>query len=779
MKISSRLTPQPRWWDLVSFFMLFILLTIAFTRLVATDWTRDLGITRTITYLGLIAGLALGLSRFSPRWVFIFALAYGAFVISWRIGLSLGESIEWQERLLSLVGRLATTISYLVQRKAVPDNLLFLLLMALLFWVLSVHAGYHLTRYANPWNVIIPTGITLVLIHQFDSFFSNRVWYLVAYLFFALLVVARLAFLHNQDRWLKSKIYMPPYLGLDLIRIALISGVVLLLLSWAVPALAEDLPAARQAWQRLKQPLNEFRGTLDNAFASLRSTVGTPSEFYGATTSLGRGALHSDSQVFSVITPQEIPAGLRYYWRARVYDVYENGQWSSTLDTSQTYDPEDSTLQFPEYPEQVVGFYSFAFTTLSPVSSLFTINQPVWLSRPGRAEMAINPDGTVDLGHIRAMPMIQAGESYNLRAKLANVTIAAMQEAGTDYPEWVSERYLQIPDSVTDRTVQLASDITAGLITPYEKAAAITQYLRETIEYSEVITAPLPINQEPIDWFLFDLQQGFCNYYATSEVILLRAAGVPARIAYGYAQGELVEGTTTYEVRQYDAHAWPEVYYPNIGWVEFEPTVSQPDIVRPVGEDPNALSPGLPFESQMDNSLGNIDRPRPEPDSDILGELPDRSGGMIILAVMIVLVVLMIVLLVPLIRRRRLHEKIPHLTILLDRGFRKIGIRPPQILRDWAYRAQLSPISKAYMEINLALTRLGKAPASTDTPAERAASLGKQLPPSAIPAEVLVREYHLATYSPKQSSNELVARQAAAEIRRFSYRAIFQRWLNR
>ena len=95
---------QNRWWDLPALFLLFIILTIAFTRLIATDWTEDLPITRSIAYLGLIAGIALGLSRFSPRWAFIFALVYGLFVISWRIGLTLGEGIEWQERLISLAG---------------------------------------------------------------------------------------------------------------------------------------------------------------------------------------------------------------------------------------------------------------------------------------------------------------------------------------------------------------------------------------------------------------------------------------------------------------------------------------------------------------------------------------------------------------------------------------------------------------------------------------------------------------------------------------------------
>ena len=124
---------------------------------------------------------------------------------------------------------------------------------------------------------------------------------------------------------------MPPYFGLDFIRIAIISGIVLTLLAWAAPALAQNIPVAQQAWQRLKQPWHDVRNTLDNAFSSLRSSAGVPSEFFGATASLGRGTLHSDSPVFTVITPENIPEGIRFYWRARVYDEYQDGQWNSTL----------------------------------------------------------------------------------------------------------------------------------------------------------------------------------------------------------------------------------------------------------------------------------------------------------------------------------------------------------------------------------------------------------------------------------------------------------------
>src|SRR5512139_1882218 len=111
-----------RWWDIPAAFLLFIILTTAYYRLVATEWTDGLQVTRTITYLGLIAGLALGQSRFSTKLAFLFAAIFGAFTISWRLGMQMGEGILWNERLLSMSGRLITILTQLFKRQVVTDS---------------------------------------------------------------------------------------------------------------------------------------------------------------------------------------------------------------------------------------------------------------------------------------------------------------------------------------------------------------------------------------------------------------------------------------------------------------------------------------------------------------------------------------------------------------------------------------------------------------------------------------------------------------------------------
>lgn len=760
---------QTRWWDFPSIFLLLIILTIAFTRLIVTQWAENLNVIRTICYLGLIAGLSLGISRFSPRRVALFALTYGLFVIPWQIGLTLGEGIAWQERLQSMLGRLQVIFSYLMQQRPVPDNMLFLYLMGLVFWTLSTHAGYNLTRYAQPWRVVLPTGLTLVLIHTYDALYPRRIWYLVFYLLFALLLVARLVFVHHRRRWELNNTYIPPYLDLDFARVALVICVLLIAFAWAVPALADALPAAKNSWDRVVTPWwNDLRNIFDNAFASLKSTIGIVSDYYGPSMALGRGSRLSDTVLFMVQVPQQPPPGVRYYWRARVYENYNNG-WSSSLQVTRPLDAQEIKLEFPDMADNAPGQYPFTFILQTSMATFLAPQQVVWISRPATAELAYNPDGSVDLGSLRASPPLHAGETYTVRSSFNSVTITALRRAGTDYPEWVKERYLQLPPEITPRTLQLAATLARGKETPYDIAQAVTDYLRTNYQYSETLP-PLPTEQELIDWFLFDLKQGFCNYYATAEVILLRAVGIPARLAVGYAQGEPEEAAPLFSVRQRDAHAWPEVYFPGIGWVEFEPTASQPALTRPLGDESNQSDAGI-VSSPLEEGVAT---PSPREINPALEDVP-VPGEQIVPTLTTILILALIALLLPIIRRRQLHKKLPLLPIALERGLTRLGFKPPRFLRNWAHLASLTPLERAYHEINLALRRLGQQPDLTETPAERTHRLIQTLPPTQPPAQTLLAEYHRYLYSPQKSANIPMALQASAKIRRLSYKAYFRR----
>ncbi len=768
-------SPTIRWWDITSLLLLIVILTTVCVRLVITQWTNNLSITVSVMYLGLLTGLALGFSNFNKIRSFLFSTYYGIFVVFWQLSLTFNHNIPWHERLIIINNRIGLTLTYLWERKPVPDNLFFLLLMSIVFWIISTHAGFTLIRYADPWKIIIPSGIGIVILHSYDSFIARKIWYLVVYLFFSLILIIRLVYLRQRQKWQSENTHIPSNISAIFSRIAIVATLMLLILVWVAPVEAKSFQAAVNAWEQIKQPFKEIRENLENAFASLQSSVGIIPEFYSSNLNLGQGVSLSDNQIFTVLTPANPPSGTRFYWRVRVYETYEKGQWTSIASNIIKVNPENNELQFPEEPKRKPGEFSFYFTTIRPIASLFLAPQPLWVSMPAQAELSYNPDNTVDILAIKAIPNLAAGTSYEVRSSLSGATIHAMRNAGEDYPDWVTERYLQLPDSITQRTRDLALQITDGQKTPYDKVNAITNYLRTTIKYTETVPK-LPAHQELVDWFLFDLHEGFCNYYATSQVILLRSLGIPARLAVGYAQGELQGLSGTYNVKQRDAHAWPEVYFPGLGWVEFEPTSSQPMLVRPSGETPRTI----PTPSE---NIVSTDKLEPDKEEEIPVQKTSGKGyrgpymaffqAMLAGSIFIALVIILILVINS--QRKRL-QALPPIPILIERGLRKIGVEPPGFIKEWAFRSALPAISRAYQELNEALSRLGNRPNPNRTPNERAMIMASIIPELGAQAQTLVNQYEIATYG-LTPPDIVSAREASRQIRYLAYREVIRRSL--
>jgi hypothetical protein len=167
---------------------------------------------------------------------------------------------------------------------------------------------------------------------------------------------------------------------------------------------------------------------------------------------------------------------------------------------------------------------------------------------------------------------LPAGTTFRMISSRSTADAESLRDAGAEYPDWVVPRYIELPDSLPDRVRLLAQGITAGLDNPFDKVVAIESFLRK-FPYSEIIPGPKP-GQDGVDYFLFEEKQGYCTYYASAMVVLLRASGVPARYVEGYSQAKPEAGV--FRILEKDGHAWPEVYFSNFGWVEFEPTASKP-----------------------------------------------------------------------------------------------------------------------------------------------------------------------------------------------------------
>ncbi|HKK92745.1 MAG TPA: DUF3488 and transglutaminase-like domain-containing protein [Longimicrobiales bacterium] len=144
---------------------------------------------------------------------------------------------------------------------------------------------------------------------------------------------------------------------------------------------------------------------------------------------------------------------------------------------------------------------------------------------------------------------------------------ALRASAGSYFPD--PDRYLQLPD-LAARVVQLADSLTAPFDSRYDRVASIHRYL--TTEFGYTRDLPATARQTSLDHFLFERREGHCEYFSSSMVVLLRAAGIHARNVNGFLGGEWNEFGDFLSVSQNEAHSWVEVWFPGHGWVEWDPT---------------------------------------------------------------------------------------------------------------------------------------------------------------------------------------------------------------
>ncbi|MCX7025173.1 MAG: transglutaminase-like domain-containing protein [Spirochaetes bacterium] len=151
------------------------------------------------------------------------------------------------------------------------------------------------------------------------------------------------------------------------------------------------------------------------------------------------------------------------------------------------------------------------------------------------------------------------------------------------------------------RIAKLANDITAGRSTPFEKARAVETYLRDNYFYS--LNPGAAPNGDKIGRFLFETKKGYCSYFAFSMALLLRASGIPSRIAVGFFVDPETEALGFFPVKENMAHAWVEAWMGPYGWIEFDPTSQTPAPGESI-EFSNSVDPEL-FESLLKEILKN------------------------------------------------------------------------------------------------------------------------------------------------------------------------------
>ncbi|MFS0727472.1 DUF4129 domain-containing transglutaminase family protein [Paenibacillus sp. 1P07SE] len=225
----------------------------------------------------------------------------------------------------------------------------------------------------------------------------------------------------------------------------------------------------------------------------------------------------------------------------------------------------------------------------APISSLVAVTDDEDQSIPIPGRVAWLP-GSWELHWPEQNVPVPYPSSYTLTSQMAVLDEEGLRAASTDLGNaQKNNMYLQIPDSVPQRVYDLTEEITAEAQTPYDQVKAIETYLRDNFVYTNSPDIDKRVSADFVDSFLFEVMEGYCDYYSTAMAVMTRAKGIPTRWVKGYAPGIISgipdfdmggppeldlnpDGSGTYTVRNADAHSWVEVYFEGYGWIPFEPT---------------------------------------------------------------------------------------------------------------------------------------------------------------------------------------------------------------
>jgi transglutaminase-like putative cysteine protease len=328
--------------------------------------------------------------------------------------------------------------------------------------------------------------------------------------------------------------------------------------------------------------------------------------FFGFDTNLDlryRGGL-SDQLVMYVRSPS------RSYWRSHSYDYYDGISWSQSSKTLTEIRSRGVYFQLPAPPgspwsqadtglpgqnghniwyspgarhhlrEALDAGYDGgeAWQKDQQVVQTYTIvsDQPNLIFAAYRpSEIFITSENiSLDGGDgIRLPEPLKAGLTYSVVSYRPEFDPELLRQVPptAPYPPDISQRYLQLPAHISARVRALAKSLTDHADNNFDKVTALNDHLLTEYPYNFFPPAHPP-GTEVVDNFLFEDRQGFCEMYVTSLVVMARSLGIPARLTTGYGAGNYNPITGYYEVRFSHAHSWAEVYFPEYGWVPFDPT---------------------------------------------------------------------------------------------------------------------------------------------------------------------------------------------------------------
>jgi transglutaminase-like putative cysteine protease len=584
-------------------------------------------------FVGLL-GLAFGVLGAKVGWGrwrthFVGALFAGLVLTLIVGGLVLGPEVGWDPQGLAQRVLAWFDVARRIWIDLAVDGLPFTseyahyyMVFGALVWAAGQLAGYTVFGHRRPLDAVVVIGLGMLANMALTS--HNQLYLLVAFTAAALLLLVRTHVFEEQVTWARRKIGDPETVGQMYIQggsafvIAAILGSILLTTtasSAPLQGMWADLPSRLQG---LSQWLLRFAPTGGDPRATGAISFSRDARTTGVWT-------RSDATAFRAQLQSGVNRDSK--WRAGTYADYSTFgfSWSApNVPTREIPTAAGATLLDGEADAPTtVGRREVRFT-VTPVGYRDpTILSPNTIKSVDKAATAIvrGTDGW--------FTSVESGDSlnsYNVTALIpelgdvpGGITEAHLRTAGTAYPPELEAIYRNLPpDAMGPAATALLEQIRAGVRTPpgadpanaYDLARTMEDYLRKAdhFQYDEDVRDLVRTkcsDVSTVECFAI-IKRGYCEYYASTMAVLLRAAGVPSRVAYGFLHGSRDAGGLE-TVPASAAHWWVEVYFPGSGWVEFDPTgggIGQPQPIPsgsagPATPKPSFVPPTFRVPSQV------------------------------------------------------------------------------------------------------------------------------------------------------------------------------------
>jgi transglutaminase-like putative cysteine protease len=552
---------------------IFAIMTLVYPlSLQQADWVELSDQFTWIAIAGILLGTLVGNAPIRPARAAGLGSALGALVVVlFTIG-AVGEG-PFRARAIALGIDVNTWLTQVLAGEAARGQTVFTIFLGASVWAAAFMGAFALARTGRVWEALLLTGACLTI--NVSLALTPLLLDLVVYTLCALVLMVRLHIVALQERWERRNIQPTGEMDWRVLRGGLTWTAVLVIMALVTPRVgaAEALDAAFNVFEG---PYQRIETEWQRFFAG----VSGPSRFRGSTFSDAMRLGQSPNLGESVVMIVDAPQGR--FWRAIAYDFYTGQGWRTT--------EVDRVDKVTSDKYQLRERLDATFDVKEPYGNrLFAANEPFRANVP--AQFLTGDERSFSSG-MRALEQRNAAERYTITSVVSIADKGSLRRAPATYTEAVRRAYLQTPSTLPQRVRELARKVVEGRDNPYDKAEAIESFLRTNYRYAPVVRAPPP-GRDPVDFFLFDLKEDFCEYFASSMVMMLREVGVPARLVEGFTSGTFDPTLGKYVVKQVNAHAWVEVWFPTYGWIEFEPTPSETPFLRaeePV--DPNASDAG-------------------------------------------------------------------------------------------------------------------------------------------------------------------------------------------